>query len=149
MKVYLAGFIQESKIKECIAWRKCIRDHYDNWKGKERYPLTWLDPLNGLDLEICPEKAFIHRDYSSVINADLIVANMDMFGEKRFPIGTVCEVAWAWEHRKPTILIAKEEQFREHPFLKYFASWIVNDIDELLAKKIINYFFKGNTSATY
>ncbi len=74
---------------------------------------------------------------------------MDMFGEKRIPIGTICEIAWAWEHRKPTILITKDKQFGEHQFLKNFASWVVKDVDELLSKKIINYFFKGNASAIY
>ena len=158
MKIYLAGFIHGAKIEQCIAWRKRIREHYDNWKGKERYPVCWLDPLNGKDLasitkdglhSSCPPQAIVHRDYSSVMQADLIVANMDMFGENRVPIGTISELAWAWDHRKPIILIANEKQFIEHPFLKYFASWIVKDVDELLSKKVINYMYKGFHSALY
>jgi len=28
MKIYLAGFIQGSKLKECCDWRVAIRKHY-------------------------------------------------------------------------------------------------------------------------
>jgi len=175
MKVYLAGFIQGTKLEECVAWRKRIREHYDNWKttldnddkklfpkgipAVVKYPITWLDPLNGKELATisqdglkssCPPHAIVHRDFNCVMDADLIIANMNTFGEKdRGLCGTICELAWAWEHRKPIIMITNEVKYSEHPFTALFASWIVKDVDELLEKKCINYFFKGKNSAIY
>lgn len=158
MKVYLAGYIHDAKIEECIAWRRKIRDYYDNWKGKERYPITWLDPLNGKDLTTIrdsglncsfPSNAMIHRDFKCVADSDLLIANLDTFGESRPPVGTICECAWAWQMRKPLVLITDERYYIDHPFMTYFASWIVKDVNELIERKIINYFFKGTVSAQY
>ena len=157
-KCYLAGYIQGSKLEECTEWRRRIREYYDNWKGKERYPIVWLDPLNGKDFATitsdglkssCPPHAIVHRDFAAVMNSDLIVANMNTFGENRPLTGTISELAWAWEHHKPIVMITDETKYREHPFLSYFASWIVKDVDELLKKKCINYFYKGTASAKY
>ena len=106
MKVYLAGFIQGSKLNECIAWRKKIRDHYEHWKDGEKYPIIWLDPLNGKHLDTItpdglksdtPRNAIVHRDYRCICDCDLVVVNMDTFGESRPLTGTICELAWAWD----------------------------------------------------
>ena len=157
-KVYLAGYIQGVVINECLGWRKKIRDFYENWKGKERYPITWLDPLNGEHTESItpdglkssiPGKALMHRDYQSVKNSDLIIANLDTFGQKRPLTGTVYELAWAWLEHKSVIVITNEQKYKEHPFIKDTASIIVSTVDELLDKKYINYFFKGFVTAEY
>ena len=157
MKCYLAGYIQGSKLDECLEWRKRIRDHYESYKGK-RYPIDWLDPLNGQEMATIsqdglrssvPANSIIHRDYTSVMKSDIIVVNMDTFGESRPLIGTICELAWAWEHHKPIVMITDEDKYKYHPFISYFASWIVKDVDELLEKKVINYFYKGWNNAIY
>jgi hypothetical protein len=157
--VYLAGYINSRVIQDCVSWRKKIVDYYENWKGREDYPIIFLDPLNSKDYESITgdgtiatgidSNAIIHRDYSSVMKADLIVANMDLFGQDRIPFGTISELAWAWDHKKSIVMITSDEMYRNHPFSKYFASFIVNDVDELLNRKILNYFFKGWNSAQY
>ncbi len=158
-KIYLAGYIQGNKIEECAGWRKRIREHYDDWKGYgERYPINWLDPLNGKNFESItgdglksdtPPNAIIHRDYRSVTSSDLIIVNMDTFGESRPLTGTICELAWAWDKHIPIIMITTEDIYIKHPFLACFASVIVSSVDELLEKKFVNYFFKGDNSAIY
>ena len=90
LKVYLAGYIQGEVIEECTSWRKRIREFYDNWKGTgKRYPICWLDPLNGEDFAeispdglkgVMPPNAIVHKDYTCVEKCDLIVVNMDTFG---------------------------------------------------------------------
>ena len=157
-KVYLAGYISGKKIKECIEWRKKVRQYYDHWKGKESYPITWLDPLNGkhfgtitedgLKSDI-PNSALVHRDYKSVKIADLIVANLNTFGDTRPLTGTIYELAWAWIEHKSVIIITDELIYKEHPFIKATASIIVPTVEEMLEKKYINYFFKGTVSAEY
>lgn len=153
-KVYLAGFIQGSKLKECIAWRLKIREHFE----AKKYPIEWLDPLNGKNLasitadglkSSTPPHAIVHRDWASVNAADLIVANMDQFGETRPPVGTISECAWAFALRKPLILITDDKNFKYHPFLEYFATAIVPSVDVLLKEKLIQYMYKGVVSAQY
>lgn len=158
IKVYLAGYIQKSVIEECKAWRKKIREHYTKWKGGKEYPIVWFDPLNGEEkAEITPSglvtnipsNAIVHRDYQCVVKADVIVANMDTFGQDRPLTGTLFELAWAYEHRKPVILITNEDRYKYHPFMTNTASYIVESVDELLDEKILNFFFKGWNNAIY
>lgn len=158
MYIYLAGYISGKKIEKCMEWRKEVRKHYDNWKGKERYPIIWLDPLNGeqfgkitsdgLKCDI-PGKALVHRDYKCVSIADLLIVNMDTFGETRPLTGTIYELAWAWKNETPVIVITQDQNYKEHPFIKDTASIIVPSVKDMLDKKIINYFWKGLHSAQY
>jgi len=155
MKVYLAGFMSGDKLKETTEWRKAIRTHY---AVKAWTDLIWLDPYNGKDIgtitkdglkSSVPAHAIVHRDYACVRDADIIVANMDTFGSTRPLTGTMCELAWAWQLRKPIILITTDKNYTCHPFMTYFASWIVDSVDTLLKEKIIDYFYQGTVTAKY
>ncbi len=153
MKVYLAGFIQGSKLKECIEWRKRVRNYY-----KLNPDIEFLDPFSGKDLDSIsqdglnsstPRNAIVHRDYAAVTGSELIVANMNTFGESRPPIGTICELAWAWENKIPIILISSDKNYVEHPFISYFASQTAKDVEDLLKHDMIGFFFQGLTHALY
>lgn len=155
MVIYLAGMIIGDKIKECLEWRLHIRKHY-LLKG---WNLVFLDPLNtkveyktitadGLKSEI-PAKSLFARDYMGIKNADIVIANLDEFNQKRPPVGTLSEIALAWTMNKPVIVISDKEHYVEHPFIKEFASQIVSSVDELLKQKIIDYYFGGINNAVY
>lgn len=152
MKVYLAGFIQGAKIKECMEWRVKVRKYYED-NG-----IIFIDPLNGKEVATItpdglksstPRNSIVHRDYRCVIDADLIVVNMNTFGETRPLTGTICELAWAWEHHIPIIMITNEAIYKDHPFLSYFASWVVPDINSLFDSDAIGFYLKGKKNATY
>lgn len=155
MKIYLAGFISKNKLDKCIEWRKKLRDFYE----QKHYPITFLDPLNGkyfeqisndgLSVASIPSHAIVHRDYLSVKEADLIIANLNTFEEHRTPTGTICEITWAWSMKKPIIIITEEEQYKFHPFIEYFSSIIVDNVEQLIEKKYINYMYKGMVNAEY
>jgi len=172
--IYLAGYISGKKIKECMAWRKEIREKYDHWKEKsnvditevgfkdnkswERYPICWLDPLNGQQFESIdkeglhssvPGTALVNRDYWCVKKSDLLIVNLDTFGCTRPLTGTIYELAWAWEFKIPVIAIKGEDHYNDHPFLKDTVKIWVNSIEELIDKKWINYFYKSSVSAIY
>ncbi len=153
-KIYLAGYISGKKLEECTFWRKQISMHYRalDWD------IMFLDPLNGKELETIdeeglhssiPGKALVHRDYKCVSEADLIIANMNTFGCTRPSIGTTYELAWAWTLRKPVIMITEDENYIKHPFTIDTYSIVVKNVDELISKKYINYFFKGTVNAKY
>jgi hypothetical protein len=162
MTVYLAGYIQGSCIEKCVEWRKRIRNYYENWEDSEGnikpYPIDFLDPLNGENFsEISPDglkgcfppKAIVHKDYICVKKSDLIICNTDTFGEDRPLIGTLYELAWAFEFKKPVIMITNNIVFEQHPFVIDTVSWYVKSVEELLEKKILNGFYKAWHSANY
>lgn len=154
MKVYLAGQISGTHIKECVAWRIKIREYY----SRKDWPITFLDPLNGKEFaEITedglksdiPAEAIFDRDKMSVQAADIVVINLENYDKSREPFGSHCELAWAGLLGKPIILITKEQKYIQHPFIQRMVSWIVPDVETLLDKKVLNYFFKGITNADY
>jgi nucleoside 2-deoxyribosyltransferase len=154
MKIYLAGYIHGKNIDKCSEWRVKLRDFYI----RKVWDITWLDPLNGKNFaEITedglkssvPYSAIFDRDLSSVRNSDLIIANMNTFGSSRPPIGTISELAWAGLMQKPIVMITDELNYIEHPFMKKMVSWVVPDVETLIEKKIVNYFFKGLNTAAY
>jgi len=154
MKIYLAGFMSGEFLEETTAWRKKIRNHY---KMKD-WPIVWLDPYNGKDVatitkdglkSAIPAQAIIHRDWMSVNHADVLVVNLNTFGSGRTSTGTICEMAWAWQLRKPIIMITDDEQYINHPFTSYFASFIYPTIDAMLEDKAIDYLYKGTVNAIY
>lgn len=157
MKIYLSGFINGNKIEECLSWRRKIREYFDlksKWHGK----LTFLDPLNGKSFEAIdsdgfksniPAKAFLKRDHHCVRIAELVIVNLNTFGETRPPVGTICELAWAWIYDIPVIVIAEDKHYTEHPFVKDIADIIVSSVEELLEKEYLSYYYKGLVSADY
>ena len=186
--IYLAGYISGKKMEECSGWRKKIRELYDKWpcqtckgtglfssteskeegviycrdcvgEGGKKYPIRWLDPLNGQQFEGIdkeglsasgvPSKAIIHRDYQCVKSSNMIIANLDTFGCQRPLTGTMFELAWAYNAHKPVIVITEEPNYIKHPFIIETASIIVPTVEELIERKLVNYFYKGQHSAIY
>jgi len=131
-------------------------------KSKEylAFPIAFLDPFNGKEINTIdkkgltssfPPNAIVHSDYMSVKKADIIVANLDIFGADRPSIGTHWELAWAWMMQKPFILIVpegKKEIYSKHPFTSQ-SSWIVENVEELLEKKVLESFYKRIAGAIY
>jgi len=154
MKVYLAGFMSGDQLKETTEWRQRIRSFYSG-KG---WDIVCLDPYNGKDVatitgeglksSVTPH-GIVHRDYMSVMAADVLVCNMNTFGSKRPLTGTICEMAWAWEHHKPIIMITDDPKYKEHPFTEYFASFVYSTVEEMLKDKALDYMYKGIHSAVY
>ena len=89
MYVYLAGYMAGEKLIQCTEWRKKIREHYGNYeKSDSSYPIAFLDPFNGAELDTIDRKgltssvsgtAIINGDRMSVNKADIIIANMNDF----------------------------------------------------------------------
>jgi nucleoside 2-deoxyribosyltransferase len=154
MKVYLAGFINGNKIEQCSEWRKRIVTHY----LLKAWDIIWLDPMNGKAITTLtpdglhseyPIRAIVDRDVKCLEDADLVVANLDTFGETRAPTGTLCEISITGYIHKPLIVITNDPNYYNHPWIQDFASITVPSVDELLEKKYIDYFYKGTVNARY
>jgi hypothetical protein len=158
MIVYLAGLIHGSVIDQCIAWRKQVVDYYSNWKGtgKPYADLCLIDPTNGekdvaLDGLSCslPSRFILEKDYAAVKQSDLIVVNLNTFGVSRPPIGSICEIVFAWEHKKPVFAITTEDVYIRHPFISNMVSWYFESVEHMLKEKAIQSFYKTLHSAQY
>jgi len=145
-KIYLAGYISGNKIKECSEWREKILKYYRLTRD-----IKFINPLNGHDIKSIskngltsdiPNKGIIYKDYKSVIESDLIVVNLDTFGEDRPLIGTVSELAWAWERKIPVIAFGGLDYYNKHPFLEEFITIYTNTITGVLDEEYIDYFMK-------
>lgn len=155
IKVYLAGYISGEHIKQCIEWRRKICDYfYKNPKWHNQ--ICFLDPLCGKNLESISldgnksnisSRAFMLRDYYGVKNADFLIVNLSIFDGKRPLIGTIFELAWAWQDHKPVIAIGIDKNYIEHPFIQETVVAIVPIVEDLLESELIKYYFKGTVSA--
>jgi len=148
MRVYLAGLIAGDKIKECLLWRASIVSQY-RMKGSPLCDVEFISPLKGKVLDTIsengytssiPGKAIVAGDLMSLKSCDLLIANMDKFGVQREAIGTLSEIAIAYEAEIPVIMISSDSTYTEHPFLKHFATLVVGSVQELLDSQYIDYF---------
>ena len=154
LSIYLAGYIHGERIKECSEWRDRIKAHYTYRDTKN---IRILDPLHGKNTSTItpdglksdmPARAVLQRDMLSVQEADLIIANMDRFGEERVSVGTIMEIAWGFVFAKPIIIITDEQQYTEHPFLFSMKSALYDSVDDMLNSGIIDYFSDGVQHST-
>ena len=131
-----------------------VVDQVEGWKA---FPISCLDPYNGKEFATIdkkglkshiPANAIIMGDYLSVSKADIIVGNMNTFGASRPSVGTQWELAWAWQMKKPIVLITDDENYIHHPFTGQ-ASWIVPDVDTLLKEKVLETFYRRMAGAIY
>jgi nucleoside 2-deoxyribosyltransferase len=141
--VYLAGYISGNKIKECLEWRNTIIEYYKESNYQFINPLCGhsLNRISkeGLSSDI-PNKALVYKDYNSVVSSNLIIVNLNTFGEKRPLIGTICELAWAWYKKIPVIAIGNKENYTHHPFLEEFITIKLNSVCELLDTDYLSFF---------
>ncbi len=151
LSIYLAGYIQGTVIEECKAWRNQIIDHYENWKDSGlAYPINWMNPLNG-ESEISddglkssvPPNFIFHKDKQCVKRSDLLIVNMDTFGQDRPLTGTQWEMCWAEDNDIPIFMITKDQMHHEYPFYIPSISWYFESVDEMLEAKAINKLYKA------
>jgi hypothetical protein len=154
IKIYLCGFIGgEHVYDKCAGWRNKLIDYYYLCSGTDLPPdIIWMNPLegkkrttlgnDGLKSNI-PTNAIVQRDYQSVIRADILIANLDNFGENRQLLGSWFEIAWAFENKIPIIIITDNKLYSLHPFITYVSAAIYDNVDKLIDDKIIEYFISG------
>jgi nucleoside 2-deoxyribosyltransferase len=83
-------------------------------------------------------KGIITRDRNDVRRADLLIVNM--VGAQQASIGTLYELAWAFDQRTPVILVMEPEgNIHEHAFVRESVGFRVETLAEAaeLAKAIL------------
>ena len=79
-------------------------------------------------------KSIILRDYNDIVQADVMLANLDLWGSTRPLTGTLMELAWAWQMKMPVVAVChKEDTFmRHHPFIQECVSHYCETVEEAI-----------------
>jgi nucleoside 2-deoxyribosyltransferase len=134
--VYLAGTI--SADRETHEWRKQAtklleqgmdvidpgKSIYDRWimrtaKGDH-------DNFNGI-VQSEDTKLLLCKSRKGVMESDVVLVNFKIEPVGRPMIGTIMEIAWAWEHNIPIVAIPGEGFYNKHPMVRAAVTmWVLN-----------------------
>lgn len=137
--VYLAGLIS-TDYPDSLLWRIEVApileahefDVLSPMRGKERLALESMD--GGLTDPNLTSRDIILRDYHDVVESDVILMHLESFGSPRPLLGTICELAWAWEMKKPIIAIVDPDNklMLNHPFVKEAVSHYFHSTEDAI-----------------
>ena len=143
MIVYLAGLISTTH-PESLAWRDEAA-----FRLVEGWGLDVLSPLRGKDMSTSKDggitvdvsqgtsKDCILRDYNDIQQTDLILVNLNDWGEARAQggsAGTMFELAWAWTAHTPVVAICPldNQVMRTHPFVREAVTHYCETVEEAI-----------------
>lgn len=146
--VYLAGLISTLH-PESLQWRliaeAALEEHatvLSPMRGKSDLYLKSKD--GGVTDPDLTHGDIILRDYNDIQQVDVVLVHLDNFGSTRPTIGTIAEIAWAWERRIPIIAVASPNNtlMRGHPFIKAMVTRYFEDLDSSVDHVLAYYLSK-------
>ena len=143
---YLAGLIS-TEYPESLAWRLRVAPILEEAGFEVRTPLAGKSQLNketvdgGITTVIATNREICIRDRRDVRESDVILANLNTFGCPRPLVGTIGELAWAWDDRTAVVAVAAEDNYlmRKHPFISEFVTSYQKTLDEAV-DHLIRYY---------
>lgn len=79
------------------------------------------------------------KDHMLVGESNIILVNMSIITPEKPLIGTLFELAWAWDYRIPVVAIVADNWWCKHPFTAGTFSATANTVHD--ACDLIKYFF--------
>jgi len=140
LKVYLAGPISGLTHAQCTEWRDYASDKladagitsYSPMRHKEFLSDKGVIEQSYPQFALSSDKAIMTRDHNDVVTSDAILVNLLDF--KRVTIGTVMELAWAYDRQIPVVVIMeKTGNLHDHPMVREAISIRVETLDEGVA----------------
>lgn len=134
-KVYLAGPLSGLSFKDCVNWREEVARKLAGrymclspMRGKDSLKDVWDDTKVAQGYGDGPytpssSQALFRRDHYDVHRCDILLANL--LPAKKASIGTMMEIAWAYEAGKFVLLVMDQENIHNHAFVIQSASLIV------------------------
>lgn len=104
----MAGLISTDHPKS-LEWRREVTPTLEEAGFEVRDPLAGkgnikcLTSDGGMTVTNTPNRAILLRDRQDVREADIILANLDLFDSGRPMLGTIAELGWAWDAQKPVV----------------------------------------------
>ena len=138
MKVYLSGPITGLVYEEATDWRKMVTEVLKHWGISAIDPMRGKEFLSGLG-ELgaqCDQhpshgaREVMTRDHFDTVNADVVLVNF--LGAQRVSIGTVMEVAWAWDRRIPVVAVMEPNNLHEHAMITEAIGFRFPNLDDAI-----------------
>ena len=152
--VYLSGTMQEEK-EDHREWRRkatiLLGKHgvvtRSPYRGRDRSQIIKMNNYHYIVSEAPVSSRLsnilVSRDLKDVIDCDIVLVNLKETKGGRPSIGTIAELAWAYEHHKPVICVVDKEStdthYYKHPFMHQFVSQWVSTLEEAV-NLIVNYW---------
>ena len=138
VSIYLAGGMGGLTFDEQTKWRKQVRDAILYGCYDYEYKPLFFDPTQYYNFEEPlkhkSEREAMEFDLYNLKRSDLVVVNFN----KPDSLGTMAELAIAYEHRIPVIGLNKEG-IELHPWQIEFCDRICDDMYELV-KHIVDFY---------
>ncbi len=114
---------REKIVKEYLAIGNNVK-FLNPLRGKGPYlkSLKYNDPAEDADVMV-KRKSIVIQDCNDIRMSDAIVANFN--GAEQVSIGTVFEIAIAYELKKPIITVMEDSNIHQHAFIKEASTFIV------------------------
>jgi nucleoside 2-deoxyribosyltransferase len=137
--VYLAGPIKGLSYSDVVGWRDIITTSLAHFKINTTSPMRNKEYLQGtgvLDAAyeqhiLSTQKSIMTRDFFDCTHADMVVVNL--LGYSGVSIGTIMEIAWAYEKRIPVVCIIEDGgNLHDHPMVREAISYRVRNIEDAI-----------------
>lgn len=142
--VYLAGPISGLTYDECTAWRDqashelipCGIECFSPLRKK-----SFLRDYGKLEQSynhvLSTDAGIMTRDHNDVQRADCLLVNLlgcTPEGTGRVSVGTVMEMAWAWDRRIPVVaVLEKAGNLHDHPMIRRTIGFRVESVEDGIA----------------
>ncbi len=126
--VYLSGPMGNCTFKEMREWRAYVSERLDS------NSLTCLDPTRSFTENSVPvesSKWINRRDYFDCVRAQALLVNLQ--GIKTLSVGTIMEIAWAFQKQIHIVCVVEPGGPQNHPMLADSITHEVATLDEGIA----------------
>lgn len=136
-RIYLCGPISGASYQGATSWREstkaylqnCGFEAYSPMRGKEYLSTQQSIPALQQDAhKLAQNQAINARDSWDVRRCDILLANLE--DAQRVSIGSLMEIADAWNQGKYIVLVMKPGDIHDHPFVRARASIVFEFLDE-------------------
>jgi nucleoside 2-deoxyribosyltransferase len=138
-RVYLAGPISGLSYEQATLWRAVAANWledfgitcYSPMRGKKHLALVGQIEHDYPEDVLTTQRGIMCRDHNDVARADLVLANLR--GVSRVSVGTVMELAWAFERGTPVVAILEAEgNPHDHPMVREAIDYRVTSLEHAL-----------------
>lgn len=139
-KVYLAGAISGLSHRECVEWRDYATvklsqagiTAFSPMRHKEYLATEVKIEGSYPQYALSTDRAIMSRDHNDVVTSDAVLVNLLSLG--RVTIGTVMEIAWAFERRIPVVAVMEPHgNLHDHPMIREALAIRVPTLNEGIA----------------
>ena len=136
--IYLSGPISGLDWENCTGWRNYVTENLPGFKCLS--PLrgkSYLKDVGKIDDSaqkspgyrdfLASDQAIMTRDSFDTLTCDAVFVNL--LGATGVSIGTVMEIAWAWEKRKPIVICMESNNLHNHPMIRSSSPFVTTDLD--------------------